>query len=127
MLSQKQKIKKPIVKGELCSIQFVDSDFGHFGAQYSFKVDGTTEIHENEYLVHFPSLIRLANEFGLAMLEIINLTDFLDAHKKNYGEQLKTLKVYNKEGKIEDAQRDIIGLNAAFVFQKTQEGEVAHK
>ncbi len=60
----------------------------------------------------------MANEAGFAMLEITNLLDFFNDHRKNYGDLLKALNVLGKDGKIEPVQKDIIGMYAIFVFQK---------
>lgn len=78
---------------------------------------------------------RLAKEENLLMLEIINLIEFYEDNKfvfsgfsrlmmlfysfrKNFADLLKQHGVLNKEGKIEKAQKDIIELYCAFIFQK---------
>jgi hypothetical protein len=52
------------------------------------------------------------------MLDISNLTEFFEEHRKNYVDQLKQLNVLNKEGKIEQKQKDVLACFASFVFQK---------
>jgi len=54
------------------------------------------------------------------MLEITNLTEFYEDHRKNYAELLKSLGVLNKQGKIEPQQKDLIGLFTTFCFQKVE-------
>jgi len=97
-------------------VEFHDDKFEHFGSGYTMKIEGGQEL--KEFLVHFPSFIKLAGKVGLTMLEISNLLEFYDENKKNYGEQLKQLNVLNKEQKIEGKQKDLIGLYTTFIFQK---------
>jgi hypothetical protein len=80
------------------------------------KMEGSPEVQE--YLVHFPSLIKLADEVGFTMLEIVNLFEFYEENKKNYGEQLKQLGVLNSQKKIDQNQKELIALHTAFMFQK---------
>ena len=70
---------KPAFKGELYSIDFANDEFKHFGTRYTFKMDGESEVQE--FLVHFPTLINLADEAGLTMLEISNLNEFYEENK----------------------------------------------
>jgi len=70
--------------------------------------------------VHFPTLIKLAQDIGMNMLEITNLCEFYEDNRKHYAEHLKTTVLINKQGKIEPAQKDLIGLYTTFVFQKTE-------
>ncbi len=43
------------------------------------RLEGDPEVQE--YLVHFPSLRALAEQVGLIMLEITNLTEFFEEHR----------------------------------------------
>jgi hypothetical protein len=54
------------------------------------------------------------------MLEITNLIEFYEDHRKNYNEHLKGLGVLNKQGKIEAGQKDVIGLYTTFCFQRKE-------
>jgi len=106
------------IKGDLFTIQFLNEDFHHFGTSYTMKMEGSPE--QQEYLVHFPSFVSVADSVGLTMLEITNLVEFYEDHRKNYSELLKALGVLNKQGKIEPQQKDIIGLYTVFCFQRTE-------
>jgi len=103
------------IKGDLYSMVFPSDNFTYFGSRYTFKTDTETT---NEYLVHFPSLLKLANLHGLNMLEIANLLEFYEDNRKNHFDHLKNLKVMNSQGKFEPQQKELIGLYATFVFQK---------
>jgi len=109
-------VERPCIRGALYSIEFKDDAFHFFGTTYRLKMEGSPEIEE--YLVHFPSLVRIASEYQLVMIDITNLQDFYEENKKNYGDLLKTSGVLNKQGKIEPAQSDIIGLYTMFIFRK---------
>jgi len=54
------------------------------------------------------------------MLEITNLIEFYEDHRKNYSELLKALGVLNKQSKIEPSQKDLIGMFTTFCFQKVE-------
>jgi len=115
---EKTSIKdKLIIKEKLCTIEFADDEFNLFGTKYSMKMEGTPEVQE--YLVHFPSFIRLAKEVGLVMLEISNFVEFHEDNKKNYADTLRSMGVYiPKSNHLIPIQKDIIGLYTTFVFQK---------
>lgn len=114
--SQKVTSGLPMVKGTLFSAEFPTDDFTNYGSTYTFKLgDGTVS---NEYLVHFPSLIKLAKEYDLQMLGITNLNEFYEDNRKNYADKLKAMAVLDKKGKILAPQMEIIGLYTTFVFLK---------
>jgi hypothetical protein len=85
------------------------------------KLDGDFEQY---FLVHFPTLLAEASAVGLEMQEISNFNEFIEDHKKNYGDQLKRMGVLpptkpnHPKAKILPEQREIAGLFATFVFQK---------
>jgi hypothetical protein len=60
------------------------------------------------------------------MLEATNLTEFYEDHRKNYADQLKSLGVLNKQGKIEPQQKELIGLFTTFCFQKSDKMDSSH-
>jgi len=77
---------------------------------------------EEQYLVHFPSFRKIAEEIGFKMLEITNCNAFYEDHKQNYSELLKELGVLrkNQKYKIKPEQKEIIGFYTTFVFQKVK-------
>eukprot|EP01116_Phalansterium_solitarium_P005542 TRINITY_DN17305_c0_g1_i1.p1 TRINITY_DN17305_c0_g1~~TRINITY_DN17305_c0_g1_i1.p1 ORF type:complete len:283 (-),score=98.93 TRINITY_DN17305_c0_g1_i1:14-862(-) len=99
----------------LWSIELDSDDFRFFGCRYQIKLDGVQTAH---YLIHFSSFIQAAAQAGLQMIEITNLNDFYEDHRKNHVEQLKQWKVTNSKGQIDPSQKEIIGLYTTFVFQK---------
>jgi len=113
--------KALMIKGDLYTVHFPREEFDYFGTQYVMRMEGYTE-QQQEYLIHFPSFVRAAESVGLNMLEITNLIDFYEDHKKNYAELLKSLGVLTKQGKIEPQQKDLIGLHTTFCFQKVDKG-----
>jgi len=112
------------IKGELYTIHFAHEEFNYFGTQYSIRMEGSPE--QMEYLVHFPTLVSVAESVGLTMLEITNLAEFYEDHRKNYADHLKALGVLNKQGKIEPQQKELIGLFTTFCFQKADKIETSH-
>jgi len=113
--SQKVTSGLPLLKGALYSVEFPKDDFQAFGTLYTFKLgEGTI----TEYLVHFPSLLKLAKEYNLQMITIQNFQEFYEDHRKNYGDKLKALGVLDKKAKIQQNQMEIIGLFTTFVFVK---------
>jgi len=119
--AQRVSNEKPFIKGDLYSIEFESENFDFFGTKYNMKIEeaGLLVEQTDEFLVHFPSLIRLANDTGLKMLEITNLQEFYEDYRKNHSDLLKSMNVLNKQGKIDPAQKDVFGLFTTFLFQKT--------
>jgi len=111
----------PSLEGTLFSIGFPreagQEEFPHFGSFYTFRM-GTDESHTNHngYLIHFPSLMKIARELGLVMLEITNFLEFYEDNRKTHQDKLKT--VLQKEQKLMTTQHEIISLFALFVFVK---------
>lgn len=67
------------VKGELFTIDFFNEDFHHFGTKYVMTLGSTERLEE--YLVHFPSFIKMAKDVDLVMLDITNLLEFYEEYK----------------------------------------------
>eukprot|EP01114_Cavostelium_apophysatum_P003268 TRINITY_DN13069_c0_g1_i1.p1 TRINITY_DN13069_c0_g1~~TRINITY_DN13069_c0_g1_i1.p1 ORF type:complete len:311 (+),score=42.58 TRINITY_DN13069_c0_g1_i1:44-976(+) len=105
-----------VIKGELFRIELEEDTFTNYGTRYTMH----TEADVKEFMVHFPSLLKIANDFGLTMLEITNLLEFFEDNRKNYSDLLKGLNVLNKQGKIEPGQKEVSSLYSTFVFQKQE-------
>jgi len=104
----------------LFSMEFPsDYTFPFFGSSYRLKIEDVLHEESTEFLVHFPTLIKMCAENGLEVLEICNLLEFYEDNRRNYYDRLKELKVLLKHGKLDPAQRDLIGMYTTFVFQKT--------
>eukprot|EP01119_Soliformovum_irregulare_P023467 TRINITY_DN8189_c0_g1_i1.p1 TRINITY_DN8189_c0_g1~~TRINITY_DN8189_c0_g1_i1.p1 ORF type:complete len:283 (-),score=66.75 TRINITY_DN8189_c0_g1_i1:15-863(-) len=115
--SQKTGKALMVIKGDFYSIEFKDDQFNHFGTDFTMSLADEPPL--KECLVHFPSWIKLAEEYGLKMLEITNFNDFYEDQKRIqfHGEQLKALGL---KVKFEPNQRDVAGLFTTFCFQKVE-------
>ncbi|KAL6078775.1 hypothetical protein QOT17_001405 [Balamuthia mandrillaris] len=106
-------------KGSLFSISF-DSEISNtnfFGIHYKLQVSGSPDQHH--YLVHFPTLLALADQHGLEMIEISNYLDIYEDQRYNYASLLKGMAVYDrKNNSILPTQLELIGLKTNFVFKK---------
>jgi len=110
------KKQQPCITDDLFSIYFYGQDFKPFGTKYLLRMtDGTSK---QECMIHFPTLIKLAKDEGLTLVTISNFEEFYEDNKRNFEDQLKALKVPNKEKKIEKDQMAIISLYTVFIFQK---------
>jgi len=98
---------------------FHSDKFQFCGTKYTLQMEGKKE---EQYLVHFPSFRKIAEEIGFKMLEITNCNAFYEDHKQNYSELLKELGVLrkNQKYKIKPEQKEIIGFYTTFVFQKVK-------
>jgi len=111
--------KKSHILNELFDIQFDNDQFNHFGS--AFHLQMPPHQTESHYLVHFPSLIRLAREVGLQMLSLCNYNEFFDDNRKNYHDVLKTMKVLTKHvQKLEPNQKELASMFTTFVFVKDE-------
>ena len=140
--SQKSDDSIPRAKGELYRILFHGKAVEHFGTKFSFDVKGTTAANEpstaqlkafgatpgekvvvsrklEEYLVHFPSLLCSIRKHNLETIEICNMKEFLNTHRKFYEEGLKMLNCLDKRTKkISHASMDLLSLKSTLVIQK---------
>ncbi len=76
-----------MISGALYSIYFFSKDINNFGTRYQLGygyclvpaydslADGT---FETDYMVHFPTLLKLAKKEGLEMMEITNFLEFFE-------------------------------------------------
>jgi len=107
----------PYIQTLMYSAFFYSKDFSTFGTKFQLGLaDGT---FETDYLVHFPTLLRLAKKHGLEMIEITNFLEFFEDHNKAFDHYLKKLNVLEKDKKsLNPGQAEIIGLFTMFVFRK---------
>eukprot|EP01100_Stratorugosa_tubuloviscum_P000954 TRINITY_DN1211_c0_g2_i1.p1 TRINITY_DN1211_c0_g2~~TRINITY_DN1211_c0_g2_i1.p1 ORF type:complete len:294 (+),score=124.51 TRINITY_DN1211_c0_g2_i1:62-883(+) len=105
-----------IAKGEYYSIEFENKIESFFGVKYTLTIKDVQK--KTEYLVHFPSLIRIAKLVGFEVLEISNFCEFYEENKWNYIDYLNALRVLDKENEINPNQIEIIGLFTTFIFRK---------
>mmetsp|Transcript_15216 Transcript_15216/g.16921 ORF Transcript_15216/g.16921 Transcript_15216/m.16921 type:complete len:168 (+) Transcript_15216:578-1081(+) len=92
--------------------------FTPFGCKYQFYLHGAVDAPE--YLVHFPTLVRLAKEYGL---ELVAKPTFHEFYKTNVSNpQHKTLmrrmKVLNAAGTMPENNWEVAGFYLVFVFYK---------
>jgi len=104
----------------LYSITFQDKEnFSLFGSKYYFKLEDAIDDCP-EYLVHFPTFINIAKEYGL---ELILQKDFHEFY--NYYIQyesnidlFKRMKVLDLNGNFSKEEWEVAGIYLAFVFRK---------
>ncbi|PIN19360.1 mRNA (guanine-N(7)-)-methyltransferase [Handroanthus impetiginosus] len=103
----------------MITFEVEEEKFPFFGKKYQLKFAGDVSA-ETHYLVHFPSLIRLAREAGLEYVEIQNLTDFYDDYRVQLGGMLMDSghNLVDQRGRLLPRSYDILGLYTTFVFQK---------
>jgi len=99
--------------------------FPEFGCGYTFYLEDAV-MNLKEYLVHFPTLERLANEFDLELEYKARFHDFYSENINNTDniELLHRMKVLNEEGKISDDEWEAIGMYMVFIFKK--KGQLQH-
>eukprot|EP00002_Diphylleia_rotans_P022453 TRINITY_DN4398_c0_g1_i1.p1 TRINITY_DN4398_c0_g1~~TRINITY_DN4398_c0_g1_i1.p1 ORF type:complete len:172 (-),score=26.73 TRINITY_DN4398_c0_g1_i1:91-606(-) len=95
-----------------------------FGTRYTFTLQDAIEACP-EYLVHFPTLARLAEEYGFEVVKAQNFHQFFQENSKpeinqNGFDLLHKLKVFHEDGTFPDDDWEVAGLYMVFVFRKTK-------
>eukprot|EP01126_Amoeba_proteus_P027760 TRINITY_DN2749_c0_g1_i6.p1 TRINITY_DN2749_c0_g1~~TRINITY_DN2749_c0_g1_i6.p1 ORF type:complete len:206 (-),score=37.08 TRINITY_DN2749_c0_g1_i6:575-1192(-) len=109
-----QKDPKPTVQNKRALIKFKDSNFHPIGCQYTFQ---DSQNKKSFYLIHRPTFVKIAKEFGLILLSFINCNDFYEDHKINFKNLLDRIGA-GQEFVIGTDEKQIIGWHTTFVFQK---------
>lgn len=119
----------PIVRSNSFSITFEDStpfdhERGHFyGIKYQLRyVEDDGLPAQGQLMVHFPTLIRLAEDVGLELVDILNLDDFAEDHRLSFSQELQNCcsLAVDPKGRLVPQAREILALHAAFVFRKNE-------
>lgn len=107
--------------------KFASKRFAHgtpYGFRYNFKLDQSVDDCP-EFLVHFPSFQRLAEEYDLELVMLNNFHDFFAEFSSDkyprYRDLLHSMRVLNEEFTIEPDQWDAIYLYTAFAFRRKGE------
>lgn len=114
----------PRVNSEHYAISFEDDRFTPFGTKYTLQfADGV--ISESQQLIHFPSLIRLAEEVGLEYIELQNLQEFYDDYRIQFSDILRATcaNLVDPKGKLPQFAHDILSLYTTFIFKKADQCE----
>jgi mRNA (guanine-N7-)-methyltransferase len=91
-----------------------------FGHTYTFRLEDAIDDCP-EYLVHFPTLVKLAREYGLVLVFKMDLHEFYRLHVKHnpkYVELLHRMRAVNEQGSISVEEWEAISLYLAFAFGK---------
>ena len=96
-----------------------------FGLRYKFTLDNRVESLD-EYLIHFPTFIKFAKEYGLELVFQSNFHEFYLTFLKHrkYGELFRKMRVLNEIGTMDLDQWDAIYLYTTFVFKKVGDPNV---
>jgi hypothetical protein len=94
----------------------VKNDFEKFGTKILLKVKEEENCKE-EYLIHFPSFIKIAKENGFEIINLSNFSTVFEDYKEIYFDQLKAFNVFTKEKKTLN-QLDMIELFSIFILKK---------
>ncbi|XP_024389594.1 uncharacterized protein [Physcomitrium patens] len=118
----------PRVRTDLYSISFEDDRFNQYGSRYQLRFTDDTVPPQPQILVHFPSLIRHAEEFGLEYVEIQNLTEFYEDYRVPFAETLqnscgtlvdsKGNPVVDGKSRLSPIAQDVLSLYTTFIFKK---------
>lgn len=90
-----------------------------FGARYNFKLHGVVDLPE--YLIFFPLLVKMLEQFDMEMVLRQNFYDFFIEHRHNSddNELLFRMEAFDKKtGTMSMGQWEIVGLYLVYVFRK---------
>lgn len=123
------------ISSSVYSIRFDEShadkrfptDRSPFGIRYFFTLDENVKDCP-EFLVHFPTFIKLAEEYDLIPIMISNFHQFFaefsnEQYYKTYHQLLYTMNVVDEHGSISPDEWDAIYLYVAFAFKKRSTSE----
>ena len=94
---------------------------GPFGLAYRFSLHEAVEDCE-EYLVHLPTLVRLAQRVGLELLYASNFTHFFKEHAESDKYLLDKMRVMPQQGAIPEEEWEVSHLYLAVAFRKKAGG-----
>ncbi|KAH9546300.1 hypothetical protein CY35_12G088100 [Sphagnum magellanicum] len=117
----------PRVRTELYNISFEDDRFHEYGSKYQLRFSDDAGLPmQAQLLVHFPSLIRLAEEVGLEFLEIQNLTEFYEEYCIPFSDCLqsncgilvdaKGPPIVDAKGRLSQVAQDVLSMHVFLLF-----------
>ena len=92
-----------------------------FGLAYTFALKEAVDECE-EYLVHLPTLTRLASEYGLELVEASNFTDFFAAEWRRNGPLLDRMKVLPADGFVSEEEWEVAHCYMVLALRKRDDG-----
>jgi len=104
----------------LYSITFQDKEnFSLFGSKYYFKLEDAIDDCP-EYLVHFPTFINIAKEYGLTLILQKDFHEFYNYYiqYKHNIDLFNRMKVLDSNGCFSKEEWEVAGIYLAFVFRK---------
>ena len=93
-----------------------------FGLAYRFSLTEAVEDCE-EYLVHLPTLTRLAAAAGLELIYAKNFTDFFAEEWQSHRGLLERMRVLPEEGSISQEEWDVAHVYMAVAFRRVRRPE----
>jgi mRNA (guanine-N7-)-methyltransferase len=71
-----------------------------------------------EYLIHFPTLVKICEENGLELLLLKSFHDYFEEKYKSGLELLERMRVFDKDGNFPKDQWEACGVYSVFAFRK---------
>jgi mRNA (guanine-N7-)-methyltransferase len=103
---------------ELYTISFESKSFPKFGARYNFFLKDAVE-NVPEYLVHFPTLVSLCNEYGMELVYEKRFHEFYVEHKtKKNIKLMEKMSVFDQSGSMPQNNWEIAEIYMTFAFRK---------
>jgi len=102
------------------SVRFEQKEeFPSFGAKYHFTLEEAVE-NVPEYLVHFPTLVKLAEEYGLKLEYQAPFHQFYQEHTRDrkYLRLLNRMRCLDETGSLEKENWEVSALYMTFIFRK---------
>lgn len=117
-------------KGALFTLEIASSRSGHavYGRTFRLLIEGEDDAQQREasgfvehrYLVDMPTLLRVARQSGMEMVDCPNMVDFLTEYGEQYRSGLQQFRVFRNpsERNIEKDQRAALALFCVCIFRK---------
>ena len=88
-----------------------------FGLAYTFALTEAVDECE-EYLVHIPTLARVASEYGLELLYATNFTEFFANEWREHSDLIERMRVLPADGAISQEEWDVAHVYMAIALRK---------
>ncbi|KAL3686881.1 hypothetical protein R1sor_013190 [Riccia sorocarpa] len=118
----------PSIRTDLYKISFDDDRFHRFGSKFFLRFSDDGFPAQSQTLIHFPSLLRLAEEFDLECVEVRNLQEFYEDSYGPFGDVLRSScgslvdqegnPIMDFKGRLNAQSVDVLSLYTTIIFRK---------
>jgi len=114
----KTSSKIPKIQTKNLTVRFTSPTIDEIGTEYTWEAEKKSSTF---FLVHIPTLTKIARKNGFIVLSIQNLNDFYEDHRGNFSELLNRA-IPRDQFSVDAEHKHVMGFYTTFVFQKQSNG-----